>query len=219
MPFDTPWLRRHGANDPAFPARSAAMVLSLLLSACALCPAEPPPASPPVASAPAREPDPPPEPEPVDTRPAAQAAVAPTPPLQALLAVAERQRNLGPAELASELARMGEPGTSPQRQLQLALLLVQTDQQQDTARALGLLQRVAASEAPEAAEFRPLARLLVARLQDLRRIEEQMERQTQQLREANRRIEVLNERLEAMRAIERSLGPRPPAPANGRTAP
>ena len=57
-------------------------------------------------------------------------------------------------------------------------------------------------------ELKPLARLLAARLLDQRRLEDGVERQSQQLRDSQRRIEVLNERLEAMRAIERSLTPR-----------
>ena len=53
-----------------------------------------------------------------------------------------------------------------------------------------------------------------------RRLEDSLERQSQQLREHQRRIDQLNERLEAMRAIERSLTTRPPAAPNGtRTAP
>ena len=40
----------------------------------------------------------------------------------------------------------------------------------------------------------------------------QRTRLAQQLRESQRRIDVLNDRLEAMRAIERSLTPRAPAP-------
>ena len=42
--------------------------------------------------------------------------------------------------------------------------------------------------------------------------EDQADRLAQQLRESQRRIDVLNDRLEAMRAIERSLTPRAPAP-------
>lgn len=191
-----------------------ALMLVLWLPACALRPAAPPPpVAPPCTCttlAPAADPVPAPAPPP--QAPALS-------PLDALLAVAERQRNLGPSELAAELARIGDPAPSAPLQMQLALLLLQTHQPADTARALGLLQRVAGSEAPEAGHLRPLARILASRVQDLRRLEDQQERQNVQLREAQKRIEVLSERLEAMRAIERSLGPRPSAPGNGRTAP
>lgn len=157
---------------------------------------------------------PPPPPEP----PAASRGTAPatppvaTSPLAAALLYADRLRTMGPGELAAEQALIGEPGTSAERQMQLALVLSQTHVPVDTARALGLLQRLSASNAPEAVELRPLARLLAGRLHEARRLEDQTDRLAQQLREAQRRIDVLNDRLEAMRAIERSLTPRAPAP-------
>lgn len=129
-----------------------------------------------------------------------------------VLAYADRVRLLGPAELAAEIGSLGDGGDVPHLQLQLALALVQTHQPVDTARALGLVQRVAASTQPQAAALQPLARLLSARLMEQRRLEDQSDRQSQQIRDAQRRIEQLNERLEAMRAIERSLTPRTPRP-------
>lgn len=126
------------------------------------------------------------------------------------LTYADQVRQLGPAELASEIAALGDGGDTPLRQLQLALALVQTHQPVDTARALGLVQRVAAGTEPQATALQPLARLLAARLLEQRRLEDQSDRQAQQIRDGQRRIDQLNERLEAMRAIERSLTPRTP---------
>ncbi|OGB31720.1 MAG: hypothetical protein A3B67_01740 [Burkholderiales bacterium RIFCSPHIGHO2_02_FULL_66_10] len=139
--------------------------------------------------------------------PPAGDAFAP-PPLESMLAYADRLRSLPANELALEQAALGDPGNLPTRQFQLALVLMHSHQPADTARALGLLQRVMAHPAPESAPLKPLARLLAARLLDQRRLEDGVERQSQQLRDSQRRIEVLNERLEAMRAIERSLTPR-----------
>ena len=70
---------------------------------------------------------------------------------------------------------------------------------------------VAARNAADAAPYRPLARLMANRLMEQRKLEESLVRHAQQLREQQRRIEQLNERLEAMRAIERSLNNRAPA--------
>jgi hypothetical protein len=72
-------------------------------------------------------------------------------------------------------------------------------------RAQSLLQRVLADPASGAQGLQPLARLISAQIADQRRADEAAERQAQQLREAQRRIEQLNDRLEAVRAIERSL--------------
>lgn len=130
-----------------------------------------------------------------------------------LLRYAERVRALNPTELALEVAALGDPGAQPALQLQLAIALMHTAQPVDTARALGLAQRVVANGAPEAAPYRSFARLLASRLMEQRRLEEALERQAQQLRDQQRRIDALNERLEAMRAIERSLNNRAPAPA------
>ena len=138
----------------------------------------------------------------------------------ALLTYSERVRQLNPADLAAEIAVQGDPGNAPLRQMQLALALMHSPQAVDTARALGLLQRVVGNTALEATPLKPLARLLSYQLMEQRRLEDSLERQSQQLRENQRRIDQLNERLEAMRAIERSLTTRPPAAPNGsRTAP
>lgn len=130
-----------------------------------------------------------------------------------LLRYADRVRGLSPAELALEVAALGDPGQVPERQLQLSLALLQMNQPVETARALGLAQRVANSLSPESAPLKPLARLLVQRLMEHRKIEETLDKQSAQLREQARRIEQLNDRLEAMRAIERSINARPPASA------
>jgi TolA-binding protein len=108
--------------------------------------------------------------------------------------------------------------------MQLAILLSQTRVPADLARALGLLQRVIGNPAPEAQPLHPLARALAARYIEQRRVEDDRDKQVQQLRESQRRIDQLNERIEALRAIERSFSrPNSPAPvtapSGGRTNP
>ena len=143
-----------------------------------------------------------------------------------VLARTDRTLRLAPAELAREIARLGEAeDASAETPLLLATALAQTRQPADTARALGLVQRVLSNQAEAAQALHPLARWMEARLLQQRRLEEQLERQAQQLRDAQRRNDQLNERLEAVRAIERSLTTRPgpapatPAPAAGSAAP
>ncbi|OOG88281.1 hypothetical protein B0E41_02735 [Hydrogenophaga sp. A37] len=133
---------------------------------------------------------------------------------------AERLRGLSSNELLQELNALGDPGAVPSLQLQSALVLMHLHQPAASARALSLLQRVATHPAPESAPFKPLARLLATSLSDLRRLEDTVDRQAQQLRDNQRRIDMLNDRLDAMRDIERSLTPRAPGPGSGRgTAP
>ena len=143
-----------------------------------------------------------------------------------VLAQTDRTLRMSPADLSKEIARLTELEESAiETPLLLAVALAQTRQPVDTARALGLVQRVLGNNAPAAQALHPLARLMESRLLQLRRLEDQLDRQTQQLRDAQRRNEQLNERLEAVRAIERSLTTRPtpapttPPPANGGNAP
>jgi DNA repair ATPase RecN len=144
-------------------------------------------------------------------------------PVAALLVYADKVRPLSGNELGNEISRLGEPGEQPLVQMQLAMLLAQTRSPADLARALGLLQRVIANPANEAQALHPLARLLAARYQEQRRVEEDRDRQAQQLRDSQRRIEQLTDRIEALRAIERSFSrpnnPPPVAPAAPKPAP
>lgn len=176
-----------------------------------------PPATPsvePVTPSTPVTPNPPPAiepPPPVAIDLAASTALVP------VLNYADRLRTLSTTELVKEVAATGEPGNDPVRQLQLALALTYTHQPADTARAMGLLQRVINHPDPGSIPLKPLARLLVTRLQDQRRLEDTVDRQAQQLRDSQRRVELLSDRLEAMRAIERSLMPRGPAAGTNRT--
>jgi hypothetical protein len=134
----------------------------------------------------------------------AAAATSPSPAENAL-AYAERIRNFQPPELAQEISSLGDPQDSPLRQMQLAIALGATRTPANNARAQALLQRVLAQNQAQAQALHPLARMLLAQQAETRRLEEQLERQTQQARDAHRRIDQLNDRLEALRAVERSL--------------
>jgi alkylhydroperoxidase family enzyme len=168
--------------------------------------------------------------QPVAEPPAQDAADAPAPvaptvvvvtspavpsPADELLAYADRVRGLPPAELTQEINRLGDPQDFPPRLMQLAIALGTARSPANSARAQALLQRVLAQNHPEAQALHPLARMLVAQHAESRRLDEQTERQAQQVRDAQRRIDQLNDRLEALRAIERSLPSRPAAASSG----
>jgi len=177
-------------------ARAACALLLVLAAGCASRASAP--AAVPAGTSPA----------PAPSAPAVPRAPASSP-VTTVLAYADRVRTLAPTELAAEVQRLGDGSASPTQALQLAIALAQGGDPAQLARAQALLQRVLAQPDPEALALQPLARLVAAHLADQRRFEEQAERQGRELREARRRIDSLNERLEAVRAIERSL-PTPP---------
>lgn len=125
----------------------------------------------------------------------------------ALLAYVDTVANLPAADLAQEIRQLGDPGDSAPQIMRIAIALAQTRTPVNTIRAQSLLRRVLTQEQAQA--LHPLARLLLSHASDARRLEEQLERQGQQLRDANKRIDQLSDRLEAVRAIERSLPSRP----------
>ncbi len=148
-------------------------------------------------------------------------------PTTTLLEFADRMRGASPAERAREITRStalarGNGHASPQQQLRLAIVLGQIRPGADLARAQQLAQQVANSAHPEAQPIKPLARLLAARMAEQRRLEEQLDRAERQLRDQRQRLARATQRLEAVRAIERSLGTapaeRPIAPSDAASA-
>ncbi len=127
-----------------------------------------------------------------------------------VLAYADRVRSLSPAELGPEFARLSD-ARSPGEQMQLALALAQLRQTPELIRAQDLLTRVLANASLDATALHPLARLLATRFGEQRRFEDLFDKQVQQTRDIQRRLDQTAERLEALKAIERSLGARAPA--------
>lgn len=125
------------------------------------------------------------------------------------IAASERLRGLPTADLVREVVRLSESPQQPATTIEMAIGLGLTRSPGDVARAIGLLDPIARSSSPDLAPWQPWARLLLARYQEQRRVEDQVERQAQQLREQQRRIDQLNNQVEALKAIERSMAPRP----------
>ena len=153
------------------------------------------------------------DPEQVTSPPTAQELVL-SDPLRRVLSQTDHIVGLSGPELNKEITHLSAvEEMEPENPLLLAVALSHTRQAVDTARALGLVQRVLTnSTTQEAQALHPLARLIEARLLQQRRLEDQVDKQNQQLRDAQRRNDQLNERLEAVRAIERSLTTRPASP-------
>ena len=206
-PIDPPW---PAAPAPIRWALGCSVAAATLLSGCTPLPLTPAPAPASTStSAPTAEPATPPRYVTVLPAPAAPLPDPADAAARRLLAYSDTLRNLPAAEWTREQARLAVGGRADDT-LALALLLGQTRQPGDLARALSLLAPLVRDDSPHTAHT-ALARLLNTRLGEQRRLEELAERQAQQLRDQQRRLDQLNQQLDALRAIERSLGTRPPA--------
>ena len=182
----------------------------MLLAACVTPPVEVPPPAP-AASAPA------------PVAPAASAVVimvpAPVEPAdqvsRQLLGYHEQLRQMSAADLGNEITRLNaivsaNTAAAPTGAvLELALALSQQHNGGDVARAVQLLESVVKAGAPELQPWQPMARLLLARIAEQRRLEDAFNREAAQRRDQQRTLQQLNEKLEALKAIERSMTTRP----------
>ncbi|MDB5889955.1 MAG: hypothetical protein JWP47_786 [Polaromonas sp.] len=195
------------STNPACAAAACALVTRLsslltvsVLAACGHVFTSPEPVPVAVPAQPVVVPSP--EPRPVEVAVAARPETRNGEATVRTLAYAERIRTMPPPELQQEIARLGDV-RSPADQMQLALVLAQLRQLPDLIRAQELLGRVLGS--PDTEGLHSLARLLASRYGEQRRLEEQLDKQTQQTRDVQRRLDQTTERLEALKAIERSL--------------
>lgn len=193
---------------------------ALVLSACSAFQTTPPAQTNSVAATLASAPTvvlvpaPPPPPDPADVA------------ARRFLAYHEQLRQMPPADLANEITRLNgvvsvtATAAPADAVLELSLALAQQHNPGDLARAVALLEPISKSSTPELAPWQPLARLLLGRVAEQRRLEDQLVRETTQRREQQRTLQQLNEKLEALKAIERSMTTRPPgAPAISASAP
>ncbi|MEO5689811.1 MAG: hypothetical protein ABIR54_20835 [Burkholderiaceae bacterium] len=160
------------------------------------------------------KPVPPPPPQPIVVAPVVRC----DPPREAqdlaarhLLATEDRYSALNTADLTAEAGRTLD-GATIEQQMDQALALSMTHGTGDLVRAQGLLDQVLHNNAPQADPWRSLARLLAYRLGEQKRAEDAADRNAQQLRDAQRdnqrRLDDVNAKLEALKAIERSLNTR-----------
>jgi len=126
-----------------------------------------------------------------------------------LLAYHDQVRGMLPSDLAQEINRLAASPPAPETSLELALALMQTRNGVELNRAIGMVEPLARGGSPDQRAWQPFARLLLSRLLELRRLEELLDKRSQELRDSQREVRQLNEKLEALKAIERSLAPRP----------
>lgn len=145
-----------------------------------------------------------------------------------LLGYHQLLHRLSPRDLARERTMLTAIPQTPSAHIRMAMLLGQTNGPQDLARALGLMEGVLKSTDPAASSLHPLARVLSIQYNERLRMQTQSEKLQmqnekfviqngqldQQLKESSRRNGELQEKLNALADIERSL---PVRPANGQT--
>lgn len=122
-----------------------------------------------------------------------------------LLAYNAQLRKMTPAELARELQRLNTYPVGPATNVRRAMALSLTRDAIDLAKAEAQLWNVMADRSVEAEKLKPLVQLLVGHYSDLRRVADVAEKSSVQLKEAQRKVDQLNDKLEALKNIERTL--------------
>lgn len=137
---------------------------------------------------------------------------------EAALAYYQGLSRMTPAELGRERMVLAAVPQTPYTQVRMAMLLGHPRVQQDLGKALSLLDGVLKSTAPAATVFHPLVRAVADNYLERTKLEAQLEKQGQQLKESQRKATELQEKLDSLADIERTLTPRPRAvqPAGGR---
>jgi hypothetical protein len=137
--------------------------------------------------------------------------LVPDPSVAELLAYHASVRLMTPSELAKAQQDMAAQDASAKNNLRRAMLAATVHGTGDLARAQALLEPIAQSTDQPA--LAPLAQLLSAHYAETRRQDEAIEKLNGQVRDAQRRNDQLNEKLEGLKNIERSLSVRPAAGA------
>lgn len=116
---------------------------------------------------------------------------------------------MSPAELGRERSVLMALPPTPNQQLRLAILLAYPRAPQDLGKAIALLEGILKANDPASASLHPLARLLADNYLERQRQELQLERQGGQLRESQKKAAELQEKIDGLADIERTLLPRP----------
>jgi len=155
--------------------------------------------------------------------------------LQETAAYSQALHRMTPQEMGRERQQLMAQPVTPETQIRLAMLLGYPRGPQDLSRAITMLDAVLKSSDPAAVSLHPLAYLLLDNYAERQKLHMQLDRQGQQLKEAQRRaLELqgkaaeleskaaeLQGKLDSLADIERTLpqrpgAGRPHAPGGGR---
>lgn len=132
---------------------------------------------------------------------------------EAALSYYQGLSRMTPAELGRERMVLVAVQQIPYTQIRMAMLLGHPRVQQDLGKALALLDNILKSTDPAAAPFQPLARQIADNYLERLKLESQLEKQglqlNQQLKDSQRKATELQEKLDSLADIERTLTPRP----------
>ena len=167
---------------------AAMIALQLLAAGCGVTPAAPPPTAP-AAVAPA-----------VASEDAGQLSA---------LAFHQTLQRMTPAQIARERQALTALPPTPNNQVRIAMVLGHPRGQTDLARALTLLEAVLKSTDTGAVGLHPLVRLLADNYGERQKLEGQLEKQGQQLKDSQRKVSELQEKIDDLADIERTLPQRP----------
>ncbi|WP_265942681.1 permease [Dechloromonas sp. A34] len=116
---------------------------------------------------------------------------------------------LSPAELSRERLVLAALPQNPNTHLRTAMLFGHPRGPQDLGKATQQLELVLKSNDPAAVSLQPLARLLADNYAERQKAEGQLDRQGQQLKDSQRKTLELQEKLDGLADIERTLPTRP----------
>ena len=131
------------------------------------------------------------------------------------LAYYQMLQRMTPAQINRERQVLAALPPTPNNQVRTAMVLGHPRGQQDFTRALALLEGVLKSADPAAAGLHPLARLLADNYMERQKLETQLEKQGQQLKDSQRKAVELQEKIDSLAEIERTLPQRPRATRSG----
>ena len=126
-----------------------------------------------------------------------------------LLSYHQQLRKMTQGDMLKELSGLGLQQRSPRVAIQMGMVLMLTRGSGDLARAQALLDSVATATETEAQPFKALAQLLSSNCAETRRLAEHADKLASQQKDSQRRIDQLNEMLEGLKTIERTLPARP----------
>jgi len=133
------------------------------------------------------------------------------------LAYYQTLQRMTAAQIGRERMVLAALPQSPINQIRVAMVLGHPRGQQDLVRALALLDAVLKSAETGAIGLHPLARVLADNYGERQKLEVQADKQGQQLKESQRKALELQEKIDGLTEIERTLPQRPRAtrPAGG----